>query len=109
MDNAGRPFGVSPPPQRQLRALEEAGDPSARMQKMQTEKWAVVTVSSGWRKEAPRNHKKNGKSAQGLGSRSADNRMSKGYMILTVMFYFSKNVKKKKKHCKVLEFKRARG
>lgn len=94
--NSGRPVGVSPPSERQLEALEEAGDPSVRMQKMQTEKWAVVIVHSGWRKEAPRNHRKNGKSAQGLGSRGADHRIDKAYMILALMFHFFKNVKKKK-------------
>lgn len=44
MGNARRPVRVFPPPERPFGVLEEAGDPSARMQKMQTEKWAVVIV-----------------------------------------------------------------
>lgn len=70
MGSAQRPVSVSLPPQNGLGALEEAGDPSARMQQRQREKWAMAMEEGGPTKER--------EVSPGLGSRGAENGIHKG-------------------------------
>lgn len=69
MGSALRPVRVSLPPRSEPGALEEAGDPSARMQQRQREKWAVAMEEGGPTKEQ--------EVSPGLGSR-AENGIHKG-------------------------------